>query len=265
MQGTTQEKHGPESARPETAFGRCLVEGDPEAVSLARRSRGRTFGASLGIETLLLAFVLVAPLLTGVAQPKLSRPEAPPIVFAGRPPIRTVVRPESSTPDRSNYRGNPINYVIDRRSVVQPIIFDGPMSVPDADSDVPLGYAGSGAALPVELRPTGPAAPSEPVKKAIDKRPLKMSEPIVSAQLISRIEPHYPPLARQLRLSGTVVLHAIIGRDGTINGLEVVSGSPYFVQAALDAVRQWRYHPTLLDGEPVEVETTITVMFRLGP
>jgi protein TonB len=58
-------------------------------------------------------------------------------------------------------------------------------------------------------------------------------------------------------------LHAIIGRDGRITGLDVVSGSPFFVQAALDAVRLWRYRPTLLNGEPVEVETSITVIFRL--
>jgi len=70
-------------------------------------------------------------------------------------------------------------------------------------------------------------------------------------------------LALQLRKEGTVVLHAIIGRDGRINALQVVNGSPFFTQAALDAVRQWRYRPTILDGEPVEVETTITVMFQL--
>jgi protein TonB len=66
-----------------------------------------------------------------------------------------------------------------------------------------------------------------------------------------------------MRLAGTVVLHAIISRDGHIDALEVVSGSPFFVQAALDAVREWRYRPTLLNGEPVEVETTITVVFQL--
>jgi len=68
----------------------------------------------------------------------------------------------------------------------------------------------------------------------------------------------------QTRKEGTVVLHAIISRDGRITALEVVSGSPWFDQAAVDAVRQWRYRPTYLGGEPVEVETTITVIFRLS-
>ena len=92
---------------------------------------------------------------------------------------------------------------------------------------------------------------------------MKVSGGVMQAQLISRVEPRYPPLAVQTRQSGTVVLHAIISRDGRIDALQVVSGSPFFVQAALEAVRQWRYRPTMLDGEPVEVETTISVEFRL--
>jgi len=92
---------------------------------------------------------------------------------------------------------------------------------------------------------------------------VKLSEGVEQAQLISRIEPRYPPLAAQIHLEGTVRLHAIISRDGSIRSLEVVSGHPLLDQAALDAVRQWRYHPTMLDGEPIEVETTITVVFQL--
>ena len=74
----------------------------------------------------------------------------------------------------------------------------------------------------------------------------------------------YPPLARQTRISGTVRLHAIIGKNGSVQQLEVISGHPLLVQAALDAVRQWRYRPTLLNGEPVEVDTTIDVIFSLN-
>jgi len=111
--------------------------------------------------------------------------------------------------------------------------------------------------------PAKPSPPTEAIKKESQNRPLKLSEPIVQAQLISRVEPRYPVLAQQTRQEGTVILHAIISRDGRITALEVVSGHPLFVQAALDAVRQWRYHPTILNGEPVEVETTITVIFQL--
>ncbi len=86
---------------------------------------------------------------------------------------------------------------------------------------------------------------------------------VTAANIISRITPQYPPLARQARISGTVKLHAIIAKNGTVQQLEVISGHPLLIQAALDAVRQWRYRPTLLNGEPVEVDTTIDVIFTL--
>lgn len=81
--------------------------------------------------------------------------------------------------------------------------------------------------------------------------------------LIDRVEPVYPALARQTRREGKVELHAIIATDGTIKSLEVVSGDPLFLQSAQDAVRQWRYHPTILNGQPVEVDTYITVTYVL--
>jgi TonB family protein len=84
---------------------------------------------------------------------------------------------------------------------------------------------------------------------------------VQAARILNRVQPVYPPLARQTRISGTVRLHAIIGKDGTIQSLEVMSGHPLLQQAALDAVRQWRYQPTLLNGEPVDVDTTIDVIF----
>ena len=81
--------------------------------------------------------------------------------------------------------------------------------------------------------------------------------------LLRRVEPIYPPLARQTRLEGRVELRAIIAADGTIQSLEVLSGHPLFIQSALDAVRQWRYRPTILNGVPFEVETHITVIYTL--
>jgi protein TonB len=92
---------------------------------------------------------------------------------------------------------------------------------------------------------------------------VKVSEGVLEAQLVSRIEPQYPTIAVETKTQGTVRLRAIISRDGRITSLEVLSGHPFLVKAALDAVRQWRYRPTLLNGEPVEVETSITVVFVL--
>jgi len=94
--------------------------------------------------------------------------------------------------------------------------------------------------------------------------PLKVGGNVQAARIVNRVQPVYPPLARQTRISGTVRLHAIIGKDGTIQSLEVLSGHPLLQQAALDAVRQWRYQPTLLNGDPVDVDTTIDVIFSLN-
>jgi len=94
--------------------------------------------------------------------------------------------------------------------------------------------------------------------------PLRVGGNVQSAKIINRVQPVYPPLARQTRISGTVRLHAIIGKDGMIQSLEVVSGHPLLQQAALDAVRQWRYQPTLLNGDPVDVDTTVDVIFSLN-
>jgi protein TonB len=87
---------------------------------------------------------------------------------------------------------------------------------------------------------------------------------VTAAKLVNRVQPQYPPLARQTRISGTVRLHAIIGKNGAVEQLEVMSGHPLLVQAALDAVKQWRYQATTLNGEPVEVDTTIDVIFSLN-
>jgi len=94
--------------------------------------------------------------------------------------------------------------------------------------------------------------------------PLKVGGNVQAARILNRVQPVYPPLARQTRISGTVRLHAIISKDGSIQQLEVQSGHPLLQQNALDAVRQWRYQPTLLNGEPVEVDTTIDVIFSLN-
>jgi protein TonB len=87
---------------------------------------------------------------------------------------------------------------------------------------------------------------------------------VQAALLVNKVQPVYPPLARQTRISGTVRLHAIISKSGSVESLEVLSGHPLLVRAAMDAVQQWRYKPTLLNGEPVEVDTTIDVIFSLN-
>ncbi len=90
-----------------------------------------------------------------------------------------------------------------------------------------------------------------------------MSEASIAARLISSTKPVYPTLARQARIQGTVRLEAIIGKTGSIEKLSVVSGHSLLRQAAIDAVKQWRYQPIQLNGMPVEVITTVDINFRL--
>jgi protein TonB len=93
---------------------------------------------------------------------------------------------------------------------------------------------------------------------------VRVSQGVTAGLVIHKVQPNYPPLAKTARVQGTVQLAAIIGKDGTIQNLHVVSGHPLLTQAALDAVKQWRYKPYILNGEPVEVDTTIAVNFTLS-
>jgi protein TonB len=86
----------------------------------------------------------------------------------------------------------------------------------------------------------------------------------MAGNLLEKTTPQYPAIAKAARIQGTVVLQATIAKNGSIQNLRVVSGPPMLQQAALDAVRSWRYKPYLLNGDPVEVETTVNVVFNLG-
>jgi protein TonB len=250
-----------ENAKEETVLGRCLVEGDSETTASERRRRRKTFGVSLVLEFLLLGLLLAIPLFSSVARPQLRRDPPTDITFIrGRHvhnPIQHMHATAAEPPRAVNWRPT-LELPGARRPEAQRVEENGNDEGTEISGIVepPGGIEVTEINRPPFVRHAEPPTPQE-------KRPVKVSEGVLQAQLISRIEPRYPPLGVQLKMEGTVVLHAIIGRDGRISALEVVSGSPFFVQAALDAVRQWRYRPTMLNGEPVEVDTTITVMFRL--
>jgi protein TonB len=102
------------------------------------------------------------------------------------------------------------------------------------------------------------------VPKVATPQRVRVSAGVTSGLLVKRIQPNYPPLARQARIQGTVVLHAVISKEGAIENLTLVSGHPMLAPAAIDAVKQWRYKPYLLNGEPVEVDTEVQVNFTLA-
>jgi protein TonB len=115
-----------------------------------------------------------------------------------------------------------------------------------------------------QVRPPEPAA--APVVNAAAREPIrvKMGGLVQLGQPVHRVEPRYPPLARQARIAGEVELAAVVGTDGRIRELKVVRGHPLLLRAALDAVRQWIYAPTRLNGDPVEVIAPIIVTFVLN-
>jgi protein TonB len=105
---------------------------------------------------------------------------------------------------------------------------------------------------------------SAPKVKVAPPKKVNISAGVAVGMLLQKTMPVYPPIAKAARVSGTVVLQATISKAGSIENLQVVSGPAMLQQAALDAVRTWRYRPYLLNNEPVEVETTINVIFTLG-
>lgn len=119
-------------------------------------------------------------------------------------------------------------------------------------------------AVPKYTPPPPPkAAPKEEPKPSAVPQRIRVGGNVQQAKLIHQVRPVYPEMAKRVRVQGTVKLTAIIGRDGTITSLQAVGGHPFLVPAALEAVRQWRYQPTQLNGEAVEVVTQIDVNFML--
>jgi len=142
---------------------------------------------------------------------------------------------------------------------------------PNEDPTPPTMDDPIGPGFPPDGRPdrdgllNNPDSRPQPVRPHEDapRQPHRISEPIQFATLIHRVEPRYPALAIQTHRPGHVELRAIIATDGTIQSLQVVRGDPLFYQSALDAVGQWRYRPTILNGQPVEIDTYITVEYTM--
>lgn len=225
-----------------------------------------TVALSMGIQCLLLGILVLIPLIYTEALPKgmlstmLVAPPPPPP--PPPPPVKTEI-----------VKVKPQVHLMQNNQLVAPKVIPKEVKIikeeaePDpnmmgAVGGVPGGVAG-GSMGGVLGGVIGGAGGAPPPPKPTQTR-IKQGGAVTAASLINRVQPVYPPLARQTRVSGTVRLHAIISKDGSVQQLEVLSGHPLLVQSALDAVRQWRYRPTLLNGEPVEVDTTIDVIFSLA-
>lgn len=140
------------------------------------------------------------------------------------------------------------------------------LEAPPTQGDFNTFGAPSGSAIDLgaRLQPAPPPPRPEPPAPAKKHEPIRVASTVQMAKLVKKVVPQYPPLARTARISGVVHLIGIIARDGTIRNLQLVSGHPLLTHAAMEAVQQWVYKPTLLNGEPVEVIAPIDVNFTLS-
>lgn len=166
----------------------------------------------------------------------------------------------------------PKTEVIRKIQIVQPQKMVAPTVIPKkieiVKDDAPDIGAGAGVAggtgVPGGILAGLGAPPPPPPPKPATPQRIRVGGNVEAAKLQRQILPVYPQIARTAHISGTVVLHAVIAKDGSIQELTYISGPALLMRAAMDAVRQWKYQPTQLNGDPVEVDTTIQVVFSLG-
>ncbi len=224
--------------------------------------RGWTTLASFTMQALALSLLLAIPLIWVQRPPQLHWLERLASPAALIPPATTqAVHAHSAATAVSNLPQRP--FIAPRSIPLQIAAINDADSVPPAPEFPTIGTGpsrgpgdgvahGLGDSIPVVI-PAHPAA----------VKPLPVSH-WAEGNVIYRVQPSYPPIARQARVQGAVELRAIISKTGTIENLVVVSGHPMLVKSAIEAVRQWRYRAYLLNNEPIEVETEITVNFVLS-
>jgi hypothetical protein len=239
------------------SLGGCMLDGDVAQAHHERLIRRWSLGISVALQTVLITAMVIAPLLAKTETISYRVTPIPP--YAGQPkspqhPARRPTQPPPPVHKLNFFNGIPPVIVTHdpRRDDNSPVdsVFDPNSTVPGGNGFIPVDDSRSGPKRPDVDREKGP------VKRI-------RATNIEPAMLTKRVEPVYPVLGLQIRRAGRVELHAIISTDGSIKSLEVIDGDPLFVRSALDAVSQWHYQPTKLNGEPVEVDTHIAVIYSM--
>ncbi len=236
--------------------------------NVSAASKTRALAVSFGIQTIVMAAVIAVPMFFADQLPRIPlwTPLAAPLP-APPPPAPVDTKTSSSAAPsmlRAMPRPFPATSMTSRPVSYSPTII--------SDSSLSADSFGPPAGIPGGLGPTaGPAIPdavapvrTAPVAPKKSDQPQRVGGDVQAAKLIRKIVPLYPPIALHAHVSGTVQLTGVIARNGTIEHLELVSGNPLLVPAAMAAVKQWIYSPTFLNGEPVEVIAPIDVIFRLS-
>ncbi len=254
-------------AAPPVAVERLFESVLLESSGVQRRRRTLSAALSFVFQCLMLGVVVLVPLWFTDALPKqqlltfLVAPPPPPPPAAPESATRAMQRVKSEmmlgslrTPSKIPERVQII------REEEEPVLAPGGVV-----GGIPGGIPGGqlGGVIGGILSSASSLTPAPKLMAAVPKR-IRISQGVTRGQVLDKVEAKYPPLALIARIQGDVVLKAIISKAGNIQNLELVSGHPMLVPAALKAVQQWRYRPFLLNGEPVEVETTVTVKFHIG-
>lgn len=241
----------------------CLVDGDVEQRRRARSVRRRSLAISVVLQSAVLAGLLFVSLF--------GKGES--IALANVTPIPPYSSYHSASHDTGSERRhangprNPCRFCISPNIPPTIVMRDSNTSGDQTDASPPDGFGEGIPGAPDGLIPLGdsrlrPVPPDNTEHHAARPRIVRMTS-LDPAMLIHRIEPVYPPLARQIHKEGRVELRAIIGTDGTIQSLQIVAGDPLFLLSAREAVQQWRYRPTILNGQSVEIDTYITVIYTM--
>jgi protein TonB len=248
---------GPQSQNDFGSLQGCFVEGSPEQRTRERRIRRRALIISVATQAAIVAAIILVPLFGKPARIALANIMPIPPYFHSNAPERTNTATQQTPQHRHNLFNN---------------AFSPPTHIPDhvdespepPSSDPPGIPSGTGPGTPcvgcIPLDDNRHQPPPPPPPRTPPRILVGHLEP---AMLIQRVEPIYPALPKQIHREGQVELRAVIATDGTIQSLQVVSGDPLFVRSATDAVSQWRYRATVLNGQPVEIETYITVIYTL--
>jgi len=236
--------------------------------SWAHRSRrSLTTLTSFGLQSVVVGLSLLIPILTTVALPP-TRILPTPISWGAPPPPASPIPHQHVTAlNQSNF----VNQILVAPPSIPPHVAQVEETAEPPQVTYNTGPGVEGGTGPgsndgvwrslTESMSHPTAAPAPP--PSVQKHTFRTSS-MLQGSLIRRVEPVYPPMARQARIQGPVLLAAIIGKDGAITDLRTISGHPMLVPAAIGAVSQWRYRPYILNGETIEVETRITVNFVLG-
>jgi protein TonB len=223
-----------------------------------------TVVVSFVLQTVIVGVLVLIPLIYTEALPRHELmtllmappppPPPPPPPQAAVPKVRVVPRVVQQPQEMVQPRAIPKEVAMIKEDPLPP---PGPVGgVVGVVGGIPGGEAGGVLGGMIAAAPPPPPPPPQ--------ERIRVGGQVQAAKISNQVRPVYPQLARQARIQGTVRLEAVISKDGTIEELKLVSGHPLLVQAAMDAVKQWRYQPTMLNGVPVEVITTIDVNFTLG-